>query len=250
MQRDSPPGTQGRRPGRPEAGTLRAVSRKAQPFQHFFSTDFDKQITPGEACWNWHWPPPWHTCDGTRPNSLSNTPGTRASGTAYFQSTFVFRSPVCFLLCVSYALPPFHRSSSTVREFRDVVFEDVGFETNSWLTLNGGRCGDFTPKADMDQGLQTYVYVYIYIYIYVYVYMYIYIYIYIYMYMYVYIYIERERDLCVYAYITYVCVYIYIYDYYIYIYIYIYIHTRIWFQSHILKRHIPEHPRFPTDPGA
>ena len=38
------------------------------------------------------------------------------------------------------------------REFRDVVFEDAGFDSNSLLTLNSRRCGDFTPKADMGQG--------------------------------------------------------------------------------------------------
>ena len=44
---------------------------------------------------------------------------------------------------------------SNDRGFRDVVFEDVGFENSSWLTLNNCRCGDFTPKADMGEGLRT-----------------------------------------------------------------------------------------------
>ena len=43
-------------------------------------------------------------------------------------------------------------SGSSHREFRDVVFEDVGFESNSLSTLNDRRCGDFTPKADMGEG--------------------------------------------------------------------------------------------------
>ena len=39
-------------------------------------------------------------------------------------------------------------------EFRDVVFEDVGFEHHSLLTLSNWRCGDFTPKADMGEGFK------------------------------------------------------------------------------------------------
>ena len=40
------------------------------------------------------------------------------------------------------------------REFRGVVFEDVGLEHDSVLTLNIGRCGDFTAKADMGEGFE------------------------------------------------------------------------------------------------
>ena len=36
-----------------------------------------------------------------------------------------------------------------VREFRDVVFEDVGFEHNSLLTLKKLKLWDYTPKAAM-----------------------------------------------------------------------------------------------------
>ena len=35
------------------------------------------------------------------------------------------------------------------REFRDVVFEDEGFDNNSLLTLKNRRCADFAPNADM-----------------------------------------------------------------------------------------------------
>ena len=41
---------------------------------------------------------------------------------------------------------------TSFREFRDAVFEDVGFENHSLSTLNNGRCGAFTPKADMGEG--------------------------------------------------------------------------------------------------
>ena len=41
------------------------------------------------------------------------------------------------------------------REFRDVVFQDMGFENNSLSTLKNWRCGDFTPKADMGEGFKT-----------------------------------------------------------------------------------------------
>ena len=41
------------------------------------------------------------------------------------------------------------------REFGDVVFEDAGFETNSLLALKNWRRGDFTPKADVGEGLKT-----------------------------------------------------------------------------------------------
>ena len=49
------------------------------------------------------------------------------------------------------------RASGTkvVREFRDVVFEDVGFDEHCFLALENRRCGDFTPKADMGEGLTT-----------------------------------------------------------------------------------------------
>ena len=46
-------------------------------------------------------------------------------------------------------------SFDSSREFRDVVFEDVGFETDTLLTLKNYKCGDFTPKADMGEGLDT-----------------------------------------------------------------------------------------------
>ena len=35
------------------------------------------------------------------------------------------------------------------------VWGCVGFENNSWLTLNNQSCGDFTPKADMGEGFET-----------------------------------------------------------------------------------------------
>ena len=31
----------------------------------------------------------------------------------------------------------------------------MGFDNDSWLTLKNCRCGDFTPKADVGEGLQT-----------------------------------------------------------------------------------------------
>ena len=40
----------------------------------------------------------------------------------------------------------------SLREFRDVVFKDVGLEHDSLLTLNNWRCGEFTSKADMGEG--------------------------------------------------------------------------------------------------
>ena len=55
---------------------------------------------------------------------------------------------ICFVLFVLFCSVLIR----TTREFRDVVFEDVGFEHNSWLTLTHTRCGDFTPKADMGKG--------------------------------------------------------------------------------------------------
>ena len=44
--------------------------------------------------------------------------------------------------------------TGTRREFGDVVFEDVGFENDSWLTINNWRCGDFTPKAFVGEGFE------------------------------------------------------------------------------------------------
>ena len=37
----------------------------------------------------------------------------------------------------------------------DMVFDDVGFENDSSLTLDNWRCGDFTPNADMGEGVKT-----------------------------------------------------------------------------------------------
>ena len=39
--------------------------------------------------------------------------------------------------------------------FRDLVFEDVGFQADSLLTLKKQRCGDFTPRAYMGEGFYT-----------------------------------------------------------------------------------------------
>ena len=47
---------------------------------------------------------------------------------------------------------PLQLWGSAFRESRDVVFEDVGFERNSRLTLNNRRFGDFAPKADIGEG--------------------------------------------------------------------------------------------------
>ena len=75
---------------------------------------------------------------------------------------------------------------SGVREFRDAVFEDVGFEHDSLLTLKHRRCGDITPETDMGRGplKRKSAYEYIYIYIYIYICMCCYTYTYMYMYMY------------------------------------------------------------------
>ena len=69
---------------------------------------------------------------------------------------------------------------SGVREFRDAVFEDVGFEHDSLLTLKHRRCGDITPETDMGRGPLKRKSAYEYIYIYMYVLLYIYIYVYVY----------------------------------------------------------------------
>ena len=59
-----------------------------------------------------------------------------------------------YILCILTTTAAPAAEKAAEREFRDVVFEDVGLELNSRLTLKHWRCGDFTLQLIWVRGLK------------------------------------------------------------------------------------------------